>query len=198
MPFICIGPVCIPWTAVMPIVLWLARPIWKRLPLEVQDAVRLRYASFNDWMQATLWDRIGWKAKPKPKKDDGDGLAPVASGELLEAMQKGVVIGLHSEAAWNEALQLTVDADLTLIVDFTAEWCGPCQQIKPRFAELAREHKGSALFVKVDVDELEEVAQAAEIMAMPTFHFYKKGTKADSMSGANNEKLTATVKKNVA
>ena len=70
-----------------------------------------------------------------------------------------------------------------VVVDFTATWCGPCQRIKPFFEELAAAHKG-ALFVKVDVDELESVSQAAEVLAMPTFQVYREGRRVDTVQGA--------------
>jgi len=194
MPLICIGPVCIPVTALMPIVLFLFKPIWVRLPPPAQEAIRSRYAAFNNFMQANLWDRLGWAAKPvkKLKADDDLPPAPTAADDLKAGM--GGVVGLHSDADWAAALQLTRDADVAMIVDFTAVWCGPCQRIAPFFAELAAEYSG-ALFVKVDVDELEEVMQGAEVMAMPTFQVYKKGEKVDTLTGANNDKLAQMVKK---
>ena len=172
MPFICIGPVCIPWTAVMPIVLYLARPVWKRLPPHVQERISTRYGAFATYMQAHVWDRLGWTAKPKPA-GAGSQLpaASLASDELRASM--GSVVGLHSDADWQAALQLTRESEVALVVDFTAVWCGPCQGIAPFFAELAAKHANHGLlFVKVDVDELEEVAAAAEVMAMPTFQVY--------------------------
>jgi thioredoxin 1 len=74
-------------------------------------------------------------------------------------------------------------SQVPVVVDFTATWCGPCQRIKPFFEELAAAHKG-ALFVKVDVDELESVSQAAEVLAMPTFQVYREGRRVDTVQGA--------------
>ena len=153
---ICIGPVCIPATALMPIVLWLLKPIWVRLPPQMQDAMRSRFKSFQQFMQAKVWDRIGWKAKaPKEKVD-----APTSDACGLEASM-GSVVGMHSEADFAAAMQLTREKDVILVVDYTAVWCGPCQRIAPFFSELANKHASRALFVKVDVDELEEVSHAS-------------------------------------
>ena len=73
MPLICIGPVCIPVTALLPILAYIARPVWKRLPPSTQDALVRGYNSFQDWMQRHVWDRLGWKAKreapPRAKRD---------------------------------------------------------------------------------------------------------------------------------
>ena len=119
--------------------------------------------------------------------------ADAAENKLLSS--RGGVVGLHSDAEWATALALTKShPEIAMIVDFTAVWCGPCQKIAPDFARLAKEHP-TALFVKVDVDELEDVSQEAGIMAMPTFQVYKSGSKAEEMSGANVDKLEAFVKK---
>merc|ERR1719453_1862304 len=81
-----------------------------------------------------------------------------------------------------------------VVVDFTASWCGPCQRIAPVFVKLAEEMT-DVKFVKVDVDENEEVAQECGIQAMPTFQFYKGGAKVHEFSGASEEKIREAITK---
>jgi len=78
-------------------------------------------------------------------------------------------------------------------VDFTASWCGPCKAIAPYFAELAAKYP-EIEFVKIDVDELDDVAGECGISAMPTFQVYSNGVKVSEMCGADPEKLAALVK----
>merc|ERR1711998_442830 len=94
---------------------------------------------------------------------------------------RGGVKTLPDKAAWDEALAM----DKLVVVDFTASWCGPCQRIAPAFAAMDEEHAGSVVFVKVDVDENEEVAAACGISCMPTFQLYKGGKKVQEMTGAD-------------
>ncbi|XP_045921840.1 thioredoxin-like [Micropterus dolomieu] len=83
-----------------------------------------------------------------------------------------------------------------VVVDFTAAWCGPCKQIGPAFEEESRKAENvNVIFLKVDVDEAEDVSAFCKISCMPTFQFYKNGEKVDEFSGANKatlvEKLVA-------
>ena len=89
---------------------------------------------------------------------------------------------LHDEAAGK-----------LLVVDFTAVWCGPCQRIAPAFSALADEYADSALFVKVDVDKLGELAAQLGVTSMPTFLFMRDGEVIDRMSGADEASLRAMV-----
>ena len=73
--------------------------------------------------------------------------------------------------------------------------CGPCKFIAPIFEKLAEENP-EAEFVKVDVDDADDVAAAVGIQAMPTFHFYKGGVKVDEMMGADQATLASKVAKN--
>jgi thioredoxin len=82
--------------------------------------------------------------------------------------------------------------DALVCVDFTASWCGPCQMIGPRFAALASECPES-IFVKVDVDEAQDVAAKCRITSMPTFHFYHQGKLISQFSGADEASLRAIV-----
>ncbi|PVI04963.1 thioredoxin-domain-containing protein [Periconia macrospinosa] len=86
------------------------------------------------------------------------------------------------------------------IVDFYADWCGPCKQIAPVFASLAeRESKpGRVQFVKVDVDSQQDVARKYGVSAMPTFLVIKGTSVVETLKGANPSALTAAVRKAVA
>uniref|UniRef100_M3XI97 Thioredoxin domain-containing protein n=1 Tax=Latimeria chalumnae TaxID=7897 RepID=M3XI97_LATCH len=61
-----------------------------------------------------------------------------------------------------------------VVIDFYAEWCGPCKKIQPQYEELSKVHK-DVLFLSVDVDEAQDLVQECEIKAMPTFIFMKGG-----------------------
>lgn len=194
MPLICIGPVCIPVTALIPVLAYLARPVWTRLPPSTQQAVLRYWQAYCDWMQVNVWDKLGWKAKKQAPKAATPAPPAGAEGTGLRE-QLGSVVGIHSVEEWQAALAFTQETDFVMVVDFTAEWCGPCQKIKPFFAELAQKHASSALFVKVDVDEVEEISTEAGVMAMPTFQVYKKGELTDTTTGARTEALAGMVEK---
>ncbi|XP_030635366.1 thioredoxin b [Chanos chanos] len=108
-----------------------------------------------------------------------------------------MIIVIEDKAAFDKALQ---DAgDKLVVVDFTATWCGPCQAIGPIFKALSdsAEFK-NVVFLKVDVDDAQDVASACDIKCMPTFHFYKNSKKVEEFSGANREKLEQKIKEHCA
>lgn len=79
------------------------------------------------------------------------------------------------------------------MVDFTASWCGPCRFIAPFFAELSEKYD-NMIFVKVDVDELNDISTEYDIHAMPTFLFFKKSMVVDKLVGMNIPELQKKVK----
>ncbi|KAI7838707.1 hypothetical protein COHA_007504 [Chlorella ohadii] len=109
-------------------------------------------------------------------------------------MAGGKVIVVHSKAEWDE--QLAANAGKTVVVDFTATWCGPCRMIGPYFEELSTQYEG-VVFLKVDVDEVEQVAAACGISAMPTFQVWKNQQKVDELVGAAKDRLKALVEKHL-
>lgn len=104
-----------------------------------------------------------------------------------------MVAMLADKAAWDKA---HADAgEKLVVVDFTAAWCSPCQKIAPFFAELADKYD-DVVFVKVDVDENNDVAELCEVSAMPTFQCFKGGNKVAALVGAAPEALEDLVTKN--
>nr|2VIM_A Chain A, THIOREDOXIN [Fasciola hepatica]CAB65014.1 thioredoxin (TRX) [Fasciola hepatica] len=79
-----------------------------------------------------------------------------------------------------------------IVVDFFAQWCGPCRNIAPKVEALAKEIP-EVEFAKVDVDQNEEAAAKYSVTAMPTFVFIKDGKEVDRFSGANETKLRETI-----
>ncbi|XP_031780739.1 thioredoxin-2 isoform X2 [Nasonia vitripennis] len=90
--------------------------------------------------------------------------------------------------------KLTEAGEKLVVIDFFATWCGPCKMIAPKLDELSQELT-DVVFLKVDVDELEGVAEEYDVNSMPTFVFIKNGSVLDKFSGANIEKVKLTVQK---
>ena len=83
-------------------------------------------------------------------------------------------------------LSQSASSGRTVIVDFFAEWCGPCKMIAPAIEKLAKEYP-QVIFAKVDVDELPDLAQAAGIQAMPTFKAYRNAKEVGIVRGADED-----------
>ncbi len=74
-----------------------------------------------------------------------------------------------------------------VLVDFWAEWCGPCKLIAPILEELADEYGGKLRIVKVDVDESPDVARRHEIMSIPTLVLFQDGVAKKRLIGAKGK-----------
>jgi thioredoxin 1 len=80
-------------------------------------------------------------------------------------------------------------ADVPVVVDFWASWCGPCRMIAPVTEKLAQEYEGRAKFCKLNVDENPQMARKHEVMSIPLLLFFKGGKQVDSVLGAVPESV---------
>jgi thioredoxin 1 len=71
-----------------------------------------------------------------------------------------------------------------VLVDFWAEWCGPCRMVGPLVEELAKEYDGKAVIGKMDVDSNPKIATEYGIMSIPALLFFKDGKVVDKQVGA--------------
>lgn len=80
--------------------------------------------------------------------------------------------------------EIVEKSDKLVLIDFWAEWCGPCRMIGPIVEQLAQEYEGKALILKCDVDENSEIANKFSIRNIPTLVFVKNGQAVDKLVGA--------------
>ena len=77
-----------------------------------------------------------------------------------------------------------IESSQPVLVDFWAEWCGPCKMIAPAIEELAADFDGKAKVVKVNVDEHPKLAQEYGVRSIPTLLFFRDGKVSEQLVGA--------------
>jgi thioredoxin len=94
-------------------------------------------------------------------------------------------IAVKTDQFEDEVLQ----SEQPVIVDFWAEWCGPCRAVAPVLDDIALEHAGQLRVVKVNIDEEPELAQRYGIMSIPTIILFKAGEPAAAALGAQPKRM---------
>lgn len=110
-------------------------------------------------------------------------------------METKTLLNLKSAEFEKEVLKSQTPA----VVDFYADWCGPCRMVSPIIEQLSREYEGRVKFAKVNTDENPEIAMKYGIMSIPTIIVFKNGQVASTVIGAGpantyKQKIDAALK----
>ena len=91
-----------------------------------------------------------------------------------------------------------INGDQPVLVDFYADWCGPCQMMAPVLEEVSNEVRGKAKVLKVDVDKNQKAATIYQVRSIPTLVLFKKGKILWRHSGtATKEQLKSLIESNL-
>lgn len=132
-----------------------------------------------------------------PKEDTTEAyshLNPDQDGSSLKDNENlsGKVISLSSDdfmkiVKIDQGKGLLYKGKTPCIIDFYAEWCRPCMQLKPITEKFAEKYKGKLIIYKVNVDKAQDICQALGIQSIPTLFFFKPNAQPGKMVGAPSE-----------
>ena len=108
---------------------------------------------------------------------------PGTSGNLKMEVKKVSVLKITEENFENEVMK----SDKTVIVDFYADWCGPCKMMSPVIDGIAEELGDSVKVGKVNVDENIDLAQRFNVMSIPTIMIFKNGNLSKTFVGVTSK-----------
>jgi thioredoxin 1 len=103
------------------------------------------------------------------------------SGAMSKQITTTEKIARVDEATFESAV---IDSNVPVFVDFYADWCGPCHMIEPTIQALSEEYDGKVKFVKINIDNNQELAMKYDVMSIPTGMLFENGTVKDSLVGA--------------
>ena len=82
-----------------------------------------------------------------------------------------------------------VTSEGVVVVDFYADWCGPCKMMAPIFEETKNAYEGKAVFAKLNIDTSKPIAVSNRVMGVPTLIFYKNGGVVDRVTGVVEQSM---------
>ena len=89
---------------------------------------------------------------------------------------------------------LVLKSSVPVLVDFWAEWCGPCRMIAPLLEQIAKEHPGKVVVGKVNVDQEQALAAKYGMQSIPAFFIFKNGEIAEQFIGAQHSRQSIEAK----
>lgn len=117
-------------------------------------------------------------------------LERIKQKKLEEMLKKQQEKQVQDETGVNELnssnFEQTISSEIPTLVDFWAEWCGPCRAMHPVFTRLARKFK-KIRFARLNIDENRDIATKLGIQAIPIFIMFKNGKPVDRLVGAVGE-----------
>ena len=108
----------------------------------------------------------------------------VDSGDSAKGLPVADDILTLSDATFEE---MVAGSDTPILVDFWAEWCGPCRLVAPTLAEIAGEQRGKLTIAKLNVDDNPDTARRYEVLSIPTLLVFKDGKQAKRIVGAKGK-----------
>lgn len=91
----------------------------------------------------------------------------------------------------------TISTNDVVLVDFFADWCGPCKALQPTLEELAKDFEGAAVISKINVDKSPELAAQFKVRSIPALFYFKNGEVVGSQNGVQSKSVMASYLKSI-
>lgn len=199
MSAICLCGICIPYSAILPLLLvlfqYLCRPLYRMGLIPEVLAKKLGIASSSSSSSSSCCksaaekETSGTTSFTSTESSITSSTADDTTAQQQQQDEKQTIVQITSK---EQLQQLMQKQPQIIILKFTADWCKPCKAIQPLYQKLANIHCSNStkvIFGIVDVDEVEEVASEFKVAMMPTFVAIRDGKVVEKMSGANEKKL---------